>query len=65
MDYLIAVFLPCVVLLFKGRYLVAIALFIAQCTVIGWPVATLVAWLVISEENRKRDLENAVTPYKL
>lgn len=59
MDYLLAIFLPCLVLVFKGRILVAIALFIAQCTVIGWPVATLVAWLVINEENRKRDLEKA------
>lgn len=59
MDYLLAIFLPCLVLVFKGRIAVAIALFIAQCTVIGWPVATLVAWLVINEENRKRDLEKA------
>lgn len=54
MSYIAALFIPCLPLFLKGRIGTAIALLIAQITIIGWFFAVPVAWAVVHEENQKK-----------
>jgi hypothetical protein len=49
MLYVLAVFFPSMAVLLCGRVLLAILLFVLHLTVIGWPVATVLAWLIIHD----------------
>lgn len=49
MRYVIAIFFPAIAMLLCGKFFQAILCFILQLLVIGWPVATIWAWLVIHD----------------
>ena len=61
MSYILALFLPWLAVMFKGRIFVGILLLILQLTVIGWLPATVVAFFVISDANKKRAVEEALS----
>jgi hypothetical protein len=52
--YVLAIFLPSIAVLLCGRPLMAIILFLLHLTILGWPLATLMAWLIIHDH--KADL---------
>jgi hypothetical protein len=47
--YILAIFLPPIAVLLCGKPLLAFLLFVLQITVIAWPVATVIAWLIIHD----------------
>ena len=51
MRYALAIFFPSIAMLLCGQVLQALLCFILHITVIGWPLATLWAWLVIHDHN--------------
>jgi hypothetical protein len=62
MLYALAIFFPSLAMLLCGKVGQAILCFFLHITVIGWPLATLWAWLVIhdhKEEERTQRLINA------
>ncbi len=61
MSYILALFLPWLAVMLKGRIFTGIVLLILQLTVIGWLPATVVAFFVISDEHKKRSLDDAVS----
>lgn len=54
MNYLIAILLPFVATLLERRVLSSVVLFLLQITIIGWPVAVIVAWIIIADTRGKR-----------
>ena len=61
MSYILALFLPWLAVMLKGRIFTGIVLLILQLTVIGWLPATVVAFFVISDAHKKRSLDDAVS----
>jgi uncharacterized membrane protein YqaE (UPF0057 family) len=53
MLYLFALFLPGVAVLLTGRLITGIALIVAQCTIVGWIPASVIAFAVINDAQRK------------
>ena len=49
MRYVIAIFFPSIAMLLCGQVLQAVLCFVLHLTVIGWPLATVWAWLVIHD----------------
>jgi uncharacterized membrane protein YqaE (UPF0057 family) len=60
MIYVLALFLPWLAVMLKGRILVGIVLLVLQLTLIGWLPASIVAFFIISDENRKQALKDAL-----
>ncbi len=54
MLYILALFLPWLAVILKGRVFVGIILIFVQLSVAGWPVATIIAFFIIHEENVKK-----------
>jgi len=59
MRYLIAILLPCLGVLFVGRWFLALVLAVAQLTIIGWLPAAIVAVLVIHDRQADRRMRLA------
>ena len=53
MAYVIALLLPGLGVILKGRVPLGIALIVLQITIIGWIPACLIAFAVIGSENAK------------
>ncbi|HZZ45213.1 MAG TPA: hypothetical protein VFE58_19910 [Tepidisphaeraceae bacterium] len=49
MLYILAIFLPSLAVLLCGRFFLAILFLLLHFTIIGWPLATLLAWLIIND----------------
>lgn len=60
MSYILALFLPFLAVILKGRVLVGIVLLVLQLTLIGWLPATLVAFFIIHQENTKKAIREAM-----
>ena len=56
MSYILALFLPGVAVMVKGRVLTGLLLLLLQFTVIGWIPACFVAFAIINEQNRRQDM---------
>ncbi len=59
MLYILALFLPFLAVMLKGRIFVGAVLLILQMTVIGWLPAIVVACFIINNENNKKRIERA------
>lgn len=57
MSYILALFLPGVAVMAKGRIGLGILLCLLHITIIGWLPACIVAFAIINETDRKRDLK--------
>ncbi len=57
MLYVLAIFFPSIAMLLCGRIFQALACFVLHLTVIGWPLATVWAWLVILDHHEEKRLE--------
>jgi uncharacterized membrane protein YqaE (UPF0057 family) len=53
MSYILALFLPFLAVIFKGRPVLGLLLFVLQLTLIGWLPAVFIAFIVIHNENSK------------
>ena len=63
MRYVIAIFFPSIAMLLCGQVFQAVACFVLHLTVIGWPVATIWALLVVHdhmEDVRARRMMSAM-----
>ncbi|GBG03823.1 hypothetical protein AZSI13_31500 [Azospira sp. I13] len=60
MSYILALFLPFLAVMLKGRVLVGIVLLVLQVTLIGWLPATIVAFFIIHQENTKQAIREAM-----
>ena len=60
MSYILALFLPWLAVMLKGRVLVGIVLLILQITLIGWLPATVVALFIVHQENTKDAIAEAM-----
>jgi uncharacterized membrane protein YqaE (UPF0057 family) len=60
MLYILALFLPFLAVMLKGRVIVGMILLLLQLTVIGWLPATIVACFIINNENNKKHIEQAI-----
>jgi len=56
MAYLIALLLPPLAVVIKGRIGLGLVLLLLQLTVLGWVPAALVALLVVHDANRSKAL---------
>jgi hypothetical protein len=54
MKYAIAIFFPALAMLLCGEILQAVLCVVLHLTVIGWPLATIWAWLVIHDHEAQR-----------
>jgi len=63
MRYILAILLPPLGMLFCGKLLQALLCFLLMLTVLGWPVASIWAVLVVSDyhaDKRNQDLIRAL-----
>lgn len=60
MMYILALFLPWLAVMLKGRIVTGVVLLILQITLIGWLPATVVAFFIINEENRRKAILEAM-----
>jgi uncharacterized membrane protein YqaE (UPF0057 family) len=60
MLYILALFLPFLAVMLKGRIIVGVVLLVLQITLIGWLPATIVACFIINNENNKKHIEQAI-----
>ncbi|HJW04566.1 MAG TPA: YqaE/Pmp3 family membrane protein [Azospira sp.] len=60
MSYILALFLPWLAVMLKGRVFVGIVLLILQITLIGWLPATVVALFIVHQENTKDAIAEAM-----
>lgn len=60
MMYILALFLPWLAVMLKGRMVTGVVLLLLQLTLIGWLPATAVAFFIINEENKKDAIEDAI-----
>ncbi|MDE2585509.1 MAG: YqaE/Pmp3 family membrane protein [Betaproteobacteria bacterium] len=60
MPYILALFLPWLAVMLKGRVFVGIVLLILQITLIGWLPATVVALFIVHQENTKDAIAEAM-----
>ena len=60
MLYLLALFLPFLAVMLKGRIIVGSILLLMQITLIGWLPATIVACFIINNENNKKYIADAM-----
>ncbi|MFN4257981.1 MAG: YqaE/Pmp3 family membrane protein [Gemmataceae bacterium] len=60
MRYVIAILLPPLGMLFCGRIFQAIVCLILMCTLIGWPVASIWAALVVSNYYTEKSNKNLI-----
>lgn len=51
MLYLVALFIPALALLLRGKILWAIVSLVLQVTLFGWPVATILAWIILATDH--------------
>ncbi len=58
--YILALFLPWLAVMLKGRMVTGVVLLLLQLTLIGWLPATAVAFFVINDENKKQAIEDAL-----
>ncbi len=58
--YILALFLPWLAVMLKGRMVTGVVLLLLQLTLIGWLPATAVAFFIINEENKKDAIEDAL-----
>ena len=58
--YILALFLPWLAVMLKGRLVTGVVLLLLQLTLIGWLPATAVAFFIINEENKKDAIEDAL-----
>jgi hypothetical protein len=63
MLYVLAIFFPSLAVLLCGRLLLAILLFVLHLTVIAWPLATLLAWLIIHDHKADQRIRRAAPCY--
>ncbi len=56
MDYLLALFLPGIAVMLKGKVWMGIALILLQLVVLGWIPATIIAFIVINQSNNEKKL---------
>lgn len=56
MSYILALFLPGVAVMVKGRIGLGLGLLLLQFTIIGWIPACAVAFAIINEQNRKAEI---------
>lgn len=59
--YILALFLPWLAVMLKGRMVTGVVLLLLQLTLIGWLPATAVAFFVINDENKKQAIEDALS----
>lgn len=52
--YVLAILFPSIAVLLCGRPLMAVLLFVFQLTILAWPLATLMAWLIIHDHKADR-----------
>ena len=60
MSYIIALFLPWLPVLYKGRVGTGLLLLILQLTLLGWLPAVLIAFFVINNDDNARAFEKAL-----
>ena len=60
MMYILALFLPWLAVMLKGRMVTGVVLLLLQLTLIGWLPATAVAFFVINDENKKDAIAEAL-----
>lgn len=60
MHYILAIFLPFLAVMLKGRVGTGIVLLLLQITVVGWFIATIVAFFIIHGENTKKAIADAM-----
>lgn len=60
MSYILALFLPWLAVMLKGRVFVGIILLILQITLIGWLPATVVALFIVHQENTREAIDEAM-----
>ena len=58
--YILALFLPWLAVMLKGRLVTGVVLLLLQLTRIGWLPATAVAFFVINDEHKKQAIEDAL-----
>ncbi len=58
--HILALFLPWLAVMLKGRMVTGVVLLLLQLTLIGWLPATAVAFFIINEENKKDAIEEAI-----
>ncbi len=56
MDYILALFLPGIAVMLKGKIGMGIALILLQLVVLGWIPATIIAFMVINQSNKEKQL---------
>lgn len=60
MSYILALFLPFLAVMLKGRVLAGIVLLVLQLTLFGWLPATIAALFIIHQENTKQAIREAL-----
>jgi uncharacterized membrane protein YqaE (UPF0057 family) len=64
MLYILALFLPFLAVVLKGRIIAGVVLLLLQLTLIGWLPATIVACFIINNENNKKHIEQAIKKHQ-
>ena len=59
MYYILALFIPWLSVMLKKRMGAGIGLLLLQITIIGWLPATIIAFFIISKENRRNKVKQA------
>ena len=59
MDYILALIFPWLSVMLKKRMGAGIGLLLLQITIIGWPLATLWAFFIINQENKRNKVKQA------
>ncbi len=63
MDYILALFLPGIAVMLKGKIWMGIALILLQLVVLGWIPATIIAFIVINQSNKEKQLSQPPRSY--
>ncbi len=64
MSYILALFLPWLAVMMKGRVITGVVLLLLQLTLVGWIPATIVAFFIINNANNKKALKEALAETK-